>query len=37
MSPQDVAVKLISKQEYSEEVIQSFRQEVMFLLSSRPL
>jgi len=37
MSPQDVTVKLISKQEYSEEVIQSFRQEVMFLLSSRPL
>lgn len=30
MSYQDVAVKVFSKQEYSKEVVQSFRQEVLF-------
>lgn len=30
MSLQDVAVKVFSKQEYSKEVMQSFRQEVLF-------
>jgi len=32
MSPQDVAVKVFSKQEYSAEVIESFKQEVLFLI-----
>ena len=35
ISLQDVAVKMFSKQEYSEEVMQSFRQEVLFFLFSR--
>ena len=30
ISLQDIAVKMFSKQEYSEEVMQSFRQEVLF-------
>lgn len=33
MSLQDVAVKVFSKQEYSEEIIASFRQEVLCFLS----
>jgi serine/threonine protein kinase len=31
MSPQDVAVKVFSKQEYSAEVIESFKQEVLLM------
>jgi len=32
MSPQDVAVKVFSKQEYSESVIKSFEKEVLVLI-----
>ena len=34
MSPQDVAVKVFSKQEYSKEIIQSFRQEVLLIVTA---
>lgn len=31
---QDVAIKVFSKQEYSDDVIDSFRQEVLFVIST---